>query len=361
MIRRPGHEVTKSPRPRGLRPSATVPRRLGALLLGIALGACSAAPLPTPTPIPDTATPFPPPTATQTEEPTATSIPSATPRPAPERVILFSLDGLRPDALAPDRTPVVLSLAARGAATWTAETVVPSATLPAHGSMLSGYEIEDHGLTWNDFIPSRGYIQTSTLFSLAHDAGLETVMVVSKPKLEHIAPPGTVDRFVVDYGGDFSVAAAAIAEVESGFDVLFVHLPGPDAAGHEYGWMSSTYLGTVAHSDEAVGRVLDAVSAKGWGDSTLVLVTADHGGHGMLHGSSSPEDVTIPWVLAGPGVVPGLMVAGPVRTTDTTATLLWAMGIPLPVDMDGTPVLEAFGLVPDQGHLSPALSPVVRS
>jgi arylsulfatase A-like enzyme len=231
--------------------------------------------------------------------------------------------------------------------------------------MLSGYEIDDHGLTWNDHIPSRGYIQTPTLFSLAHEAGLETVMVVSKPKLEHIAQPGTVDRFVVDYGGDFSVAAAAVAQVEQGFDVLFVHLPGPDAAGHDYGWMSPTYLGTVAHTDEAVGRVLEAVAARGWADTALILVTADHGGHGNLHGSSSPEDVTIPWVVAGPGVVEGLMLPTPVRVTDTTATVLWALGISLPGDMDGTPVLEAFGLEaappPDQGHLFPAVVQVVRS
>jgi phosphopentomutase len=209
--------------------------------------------------------------------------------------------------------------------------------------MLSGYDVEDHGLTWNDYVPANGYIQTPTLFSLAHGAGLETVMVVSKAKLEHIAIPGTVDRFLVDPGGDFSVAAAAIAQVEQGFDLLFVQLPGPDVAGHEHEWMSPTYLGTVAHTDQAVGRILEAVASQGWADTTLVLVTADHGGHGFLHGSSSAEDITIPWVIAGPGIVPGWQIQSRVRIMDTTATILYALGIAVPEDMDGTPVLEAFG------------------
>jgi arylsulfatase A-like enzyme len=317
------------------------------MIAGWALSACAgAAPArPTITPSPTasasaTVTSSPSPTSA----PTATHTPSPTPRPTPERVVVISLDGLRPDALSPERTPVIWNLGQHGAMTLSAKTVVPSATLQAHGSMLSGYDISHHGLTWNDYIPSRGYIRTPTLFSLTHDAGWETVMVVSDQKLEHIALPGSVDRFRVDPGGDFSLAAAAIEEIERGFGVLFIHFPGPDAAGHEYGWMSPTYLGTVAHTDEAVGRVLDALSAAVPLDRTLIVLTADHGGHGKVHGSSLADDVTIPWIIAGPGVVPGRQLSVPVAIQDTTPTILWAMGIPIPTDMDGFPVLDAFSV-----------------
>src|SRR3972149_3217061 len=78
---------------------------------------------------------------------------------------------LRPDALDPNRTPAILALAESGAFTLTAQTIHPSVTLPAHGSMLSGYDVEQHGLTWNDYLPENGFILTPTLFSLAHDAG----------------------------------------------------------------------------------------------------------------------------------------------------------------------------------------------
>lgn len=278
-----------------------------------------------------------------TPELTATEPPTATPRPRPARVVVISLDGLRPDALSPDRTPTLWALAQAGAHTLTAQTILPSATLMAHASMLSGYDIEGHGVTWNDYVPSLGFIQSPTLFSIAHDAGLETEMVVGKEKLVHIAAPGTVTSFTYVPKGDFGLAEEAGKAIADGFDVLFVHFPGPDAAGHNYGWMSETYLGTVANSDEAVRRILEALDAAGMRASTLILVTADHGGHGTLHGSSLPEDTTIPWIVAGPGVVPGTKLATEVRVYDTTATALWALGMPLPEDLDGKPVLEAFG------------------
>jgi arylsulfatase A-like enzyme len=251
---------------------------------------------------------------------------------------------LRPDALDPVRTPTILALAASGAFTPTAQTIHPSATLPAHGSMLSGYDVEQHGLTWNDYIPDNGFVLTPTLFSLAHDAGMHTEMVVSKEKLVHIASPGTVDEFTYVPGGDFAVAEQAVAAIADGFDVLFVQFPGPDTAGHQSGWMSPVYLGTVVHTDEAVARTLAALDAAGLRGDTLILVTSDHGGHGDLHGSSQPEDMTIPWLVAGPGVLPGTLLSAPVTVYDTAATAAWALGLPLPADMAGRPVLEAFGV-----------------
>jgi arylsulfatase A-like enzyme len=208
--------------------------------------------------------------------------------------------------------------------------------------MLSGYGVETHGLVWNDYLPSRGYIRSVTLFGMAQRAGFRTVMVVAKQKLIHIASPGTVDEFVYIPGGDFAVAEAAVARIESDFGVLFVHLPGPDSAGHRYGWMSPAYLSTVANSDQAVGRLLDAVVQAGLEGKTLIILTADHGGHNRTHGSARAEDTTIPWVVAGPGVVPDLALTTPVATYDTAATAAWALGLPLPEDMLGRPVLEAF-------------------
>jgi arylsulfatase A-like enzyme len=322
-----------------------------ALLLAATLVAGCAVPAPGPGNLPPkspsvtpTATSAPiTPSPSPTLSPTATVPPTATARPRPARVLILSLDGLRPDALDPVRTPTILALAQSGAFTMTAQTVHPSATLPAHGSMLSGYDVAQHGLTWNDYIPENGFILTPTLFSLAHDAGLHTEMVVSKEKLVQIATPGTVDEFTYVPGGDYAVAEQAGTAIADGFDVLFVHFPGPDTAGHEAGWMSPIYLGTVAHTDEAVRRTLAALDSSGLREGTLIVLTSDHGGHGELHGSSLPEDMTVPWIVAGPGVVPGTRLSSPVVIYDTAATAEWALGLPLSEDLAGRPVLEAFG------------------
>ena len=292
-----------------------------------------------------TATWIPTATATPTETPAPTpTVPPPTPTPShppTARVLILSLDGVRPDALDPERTPRILGLAQQGAYTWSAQTVMPSVTLPCHASMLSGYEVSEHGLDRNG-VPDNTYVRTLTLFSLAHTAGLRTAMVVSVGFLSHIAVPGSLDDFEVVEGNNAQVADAAIAQMETGFGVLFVHMLETDSYGHSDGWLSPGYLEAVARADDAVGRILDSLNQLGLADSTLVILTSDHGGHDKTHGTSSAEDMTIPWVIAGPWVAPGIEITAPVRIYDTAATALWALGLPLPEGMAGRPIKEAF-------------------
>ncbi len=326
------------------------------LLLTFALLGCAVLPVaptatamlpPTLTPTAlSTATDSPTVAFTPTAISTGTPTPSPTPNPRPTRLLLISLDGFRPDAVSPDRTPNILALAMRGAYTWSAQTVLPSATLPAHGSMLSGYQVEDHGLTWNDYLPRNGYIRVPTIFTLAHQAGMTTAMLVTKQKLVQAAAPEMLDYFEYLPAGDFAVADRAISLLHASYDVLFVHFAGTDAAGHLHGWMSSRYLGTVAYTDIAIGRLLTALDEAGLRESTLVILTADHGGHDHSHGSARPEDTTIPWIMAGPGVRQAFAITVPVSICDTAPTAAWALGLPLPDDLDGRPLTEAFAETP---------------
>jgi len=57
----------------------------------------------------------------------------------------------------------------------------------------------------------------------------------------------------------------------------------------------------VFRADEAIGELLTALDAYDLRDETLLIITADHGGHDTTHGSSMPEDMTIPWIASGPG------------------------------------------------------------
>ena len=126
--------------------------------------------------------------------------------------------------------------------------------------------------------------------------------------------------------------------------MLFVHLTYPDSFGHADGWMSAAYLSVIGRDDTVVGTLIDGLQAENLLQGTLIILTADHGGHDQSHGSLDPQDMTIPWIIYGPGVQEGLPLTVPILTVDTAATGAWALGLAVPADWDGRPVVEAFGL-----------------
>jgi predicted AlkP superfamily pyrophosphatase or phosphodiesterase len=232
-----------------------------------------------------------------------------------------------------------------------AQTIYPSSTLPAHASMLSGMCPTKHGVTWNAYLPKNGYAKGDDLFDLAHTAGLRTLMIVGKQKLRQVSEPESTDVFEFINDRDTVIAQTFIELFSSEFGLLFVHFPTTDAMGHEYGWLSPEQLSVLYRADEALAVILEALDQAGKRQDTLLIITADHGGHDIFHGSRRPEDMTIPWIISGPGVKPGPLITS-INITDTAATAAWAMDLPLPAEWDGLPVLEAFGL-PDIPHPEP--------
>jgi hypothetical protein len=296
-----------------------------------------------------TATPFQPPTETAT--PVVAQEPTATPILRPARVLILSIDGFRPDTI--ELTPMrnLQTLMQESAYSLVAQTIFPSATLPSHSSMLTGLCPNKHGVDWNDYIPDRGFASGTDLFDLAHAAGLRTVMVVGKEKLRQITEPESTDVFEFINDRDVIIAARVAELIPEGFGLMFVHFPTPDWMGHEYGWLSPEQFSVLFRADEALQTILDALQNAGLRDDTLIIVTADHGGHNTTHGTSQLEDMTIPWIVAGPGVRHAVLSTD-VNTTDTAATVAWALGLPLQPEWDGLPVLEAFGLA-DDSHPQP--------
>jgi predicted AlkP superfamily pyrophosphatase or phosphodiesterase len=283
-----------------------------------------------------TATPFPTPTPSTTGTPTDI-----------KHVVIISIDGLRPDAIEQAEMPTFRALRAKGAYSPAAQTILPSVTLIAHASMLGGMKPKKHGITWNELDPARGKIHGPTLFSVAHAAGLSTAMVVGKPKLEHLVLPDSVDNF--DYAGftDRQMVNHALAVIQAGLpNVLFIHLPDVDSAGHAAGWMSVGQLKVASMTDGLLGEIVAALETGGYLKNTLLIITADHGGQGVSHGGNSPEETTIPWLAVGPGVPAGVTLNSPIVIYDTAATALYALKIPIPTEWDGRPVLELFQTSP---------------
>ena len=265
-------------------------------------------------------------------------------------VVVISVDGLRPDAIAAYSAPTLQRLAQEGALARDARTVLPSKTLPSHVSMLTGLAPAGHGVLWNnDKTDERGTVAVPTIFALARRSGFRTAAIFGKRKFRQLEQPDALDH-AEHPGGVISSAWSArhTANQAAAYvrrarpNLLFVHIAEVDRAGHRSGWMSAPYGAAVARADAAVARILDAADeAYGPGRYTLIL-TADHGGHGRDHGSADPRDVAIPWLAWGNGVEPGAQLPTAIRTMDTAATVLWLLGVTVPPGWDGVPVGGAF-------------------
>ncbi|MGH7179384.1 MAG: ectonucleotide pyrophosphatase/phosphodiesterase [Tepidisphaeraceae bacterium] len=267
--------------------------------------------------------------------------PTSQPAAKISRVIIISIDGGRPDLLLRGDTPRIHSLFENGSYTFWARTTPGAVTLPAHVSMLTGVAPEVHGIMWNAELPlsEAVYPNAPTLFELAKRAGHSTAMIATKAKFRVLAKPATIDWVFVPATGesDDEQAAASAKKVirEHRPDVMFVHLGAVDIVGHAKGWGSPEQMQAVAATDRNVGAILDALSEQNLSDTTLVIVTADHGGAGRTHGPEDARSRTIPWIAFGPGVRRGFdltRLGGDfnVETYDTFATACGVLGIPPP-------------------------------
>jgi predicted AlkP superfamily pyrophosphatase or phosphodiesterase len=302
---------------------------------------------------------------------------------AVERVVIISVDGLRPDLAMRADCPTLRALMKRGSYSLWARTIPEAITLPSHTSMITGVSSRVHGINWNDDRPveERRAVKVPTLFTLAKQAGLTTAMAAGKNKFITLADDGSVDYAAVpgsedkrraadpdaqikglESYKDSDVAAAAAQLIASHRpNVLLVHFGETDRAGHSIGWGTPEQIATIEKADAAVGVVVRAVETAGLLDSTVFIISADHGGQGRTHGKDDARSRHIPWIIAGPGIRQDLDLTRfkelNIDTQDTFATACWLLGIPMPAHTEGKPITQ---ILAEQELLAPATQPATQ-
>jgi predicted AlkP superfamily pyrophosphatase or phosphodiesterase len=265
-----------------------------------------------------------------------------------DRVILFVIDGMCPDGLLQAKTPTMHDLMKRGSVSLSAQTVWPSVTLPTHMSMFHGAPPAAHGVFSNEYQPMPDG-QFPGIIEVVRGAKRRPVAFYTWDPLRDLSRPGGLvySSFIDIYGPDGHGSDQAIAELAADYivrtrpDFTFIYLGLTDETGHRFGWLSPEYLQAIEGADAAIAHVVGRLEGAGLLAGTACIVTADHGGHNHEHGSESPEDMTIPWMLVGPGVKAGYTIQGPVRIFDTAPTIAHLLGLPLPPQWQGRPVLDA--------------------
>lgn len=254
-------------------------------------------------------------------------------------IILISVDGLRPDAVEMVKSPNFSALIKKSTYFKRAQTIQRSETLPSHTSMVTGVSEYKHGVDWNYYKFWRK-LEVPTCFEFAKKEGFTTAMFLGKDKLRHLIRPNSLNYYVLTGDALATVLSFRSYVEKKGLPNLsFLHFKDPDESGHKTGWMTEEYLKSIESVDVALGNLMDFLKSQKIDDSTFIILTGDHGGHGFGHYPDPiMKNLRIPWIISGPGVAQGLELFSEVHTYDTAATILNLLGLPIPSYFDGRPL-----------------------
>ncbi|RYG01448.1 MAG: beta-glucosidase, partial [Chitinophagaceae bacterium] len=270
-----------------------------------------------------------------------------------EHVIVIGVDGLSPNGIRKANTPTLDKMIKGGSVKWNVRTVLPSSSSSNWASMIMGAGVEQHGITSNDWQKDDHSLPAivrneddlfPTIFSVLHKqyptAKIGTAF--------HWSDFGRlVESSAVTYKKHFSTedsTTKAFTEyIESEKPLFaFLHLDHVDHAGHEYGHGTDHYFESVTKADSLIGEVLRSLKKSGLDKSTLVIVTADHGGIGYGHGGATLEEAEIAMILYGKDVKVNYEIPEQAATYDLAATIAFALRTTPPYVWIGRPLKSAF-------------------
>jgi arylsulfatase A-like enzyme len=308
----------------------------------------------------------------------------------PTAILIVTIDTLRADRVgiyalrqgsgpvARVETPNIDRLAREGAWAPQADVQAPM-TRPSHVSLFTGRYPAEHGIRDNISQPLAP--EVPVLAEAFHQAGHPTAAFVSSAVLDRQSGLARgfdvyADRFengADRRSGDRTVAdAIGWLKTHPGF-FAWVHLFEPHAPyeppePYASRYPGRPYDGAVAWADELVGRLTGALRDTGALDSTLVIVTSDHGESLGDHGEDThgyfvyESTLHVPLVCRGPGVTPGTIVTNVVRTVDLYPTILALAGLPSPAQISGRSLVPALNgaTMNDESSFAESLTPLLH-
>ena len=106
--------------------------------------------------------------------------------------------------------------------------------------------------------------------------------------------------------------------------------------------LEALYDGEVSYNDDQLGKLWAELKKRGKTENTMLIITSDHGDEFRDHGSVGhghtvyQELIHMPLIVYYPPLFPaGLRIPDMVEHIDITATILDAMGLPVPDSIDG--------------------------
>ncbi|WP_297336218.1 ectonucleotide pyrophosphatase/phosphodiesterase [Algoriphagus sp.] len=257
-----------------------------------------------------------------------------------EHVVLISIDGFRPDFYLDKAwpSPNLQEMAQGGAHALGVNGVFPSVTYPSHTTIVTGRTPIHHGIYYNaPFEPAgqtgRWYwesekIQVPTLWDAVKERGLKSASFIwpvsvgapidynlpefwsleqgfgrIEPMRQMENPKGLLAEMELEvlgklnertFNGDYLNREDRIGEM-AGYiletykpNLISLHLIATDHFQHEEGREGPMVKKSLAATDRAIGKIVEAAQRAGILDKTTFVITGDHG-FVNIHSSLSPN------------------------------------------------------------------------
>jgi Type I phosphodiesterase / nucleotide pyrophosphatase len=244
----------------------------------------------------------------------ASGILRAQAQPLATHVVLITIDGCRPDFYLDSgwHADNIRALMAGGAYANGVNSVFPSMTYPSHTTIVTGVQPLKHGIYYNTGPGEKVYwndssIKVPTIWGVATAKGMTVASLLwpvsadapvaydipdigslgEKVREQYSKPAGFVDELrakvfdgaaSIQYGRDVNVAKIAAYVIgKARPNLMTIHLFSVDHNQHLQGRDGDQVRAAVRGADSAVGIIVQAVRSAGIGDSTVIIVTGDHG------------------------------------------------------------------------------------
>ncbi len=267
-----------------------------------------------------------------------------------KHVVLIGVDGLGADYISKEKMPTLGRLMTEGSYSLHARSVLPSSSADNWASMVMGASPELHGYTeWNSKTPE---IPSRELDQYGLFPSIYTILREQQPKanigafydwggIDYLFPKQAVSKYA-SLKTDADVVQQATAYLKSDKpSFLFVYLSDPDGVGHDIGWGTTAYLQQETTTDTLITQVLTAIHDAGLSDSTVAIISADHGGLNKGHGGKTLKEMEIPWFITGSRIKRGYEIKDSIMTYDTAATIAYLLKLKPPQVWIGRPVTSA--------------------
>lgn len=256
-----------------------------------------------------------------------------------EHVVFIGLDGWGGAYVPKADMPTVKRMIAAGASSMDMRCVMPSVSWPNWSTLFSGTAPEyRNGETDNNV---SAVMDFPTIFTILKNKYKTSVFFHEWSSLNYICPDKDTEKIRIKSNIESAQEIAAYI-INNKPVFTAVAFNEPDSTGHKMHWGSKEYYNKLAELDKLISIIEQAVKDAGIYDSTVFILSADHGGNYWGHGRNLKRHRQIPVIICGRGIKNGYTIPSPSSICSIAPTMAAIMGFYIPPEWESRPLTEVF-------------------